>query len=230
MVILLGADTQFVSLECLMTSVTDMFPNVFRRAYRRELLLLCLCSVCFFLGLLLVTEGGLYFLQLFDHYVCSGNNLLLLSVCQSIAIGWIYGADRLYDNIEDMIGYRPWPLMKHCWLYVTPAVCLGTFVFSIVKYKPLKFNKTYVYPTWAYALGWFLGLFCVLLVPLWIIFKVTTMKGTIWQNLRQLCVPQSLTHRKAKQPEQCPLNPDITLTPVANEYKGRGGAEMEMQV
>lgn len=34
------------------------------------------------------------------------------------------GADRLYDNIEDMIGYRPWPLMKHCWLYVTPAVCL----------------------------------------------------------------------------------------------------------
>lgn len=61
----------------------------------------------------------------------------------------------------------------------------GTFVFSIVKYKPLKFNKTYVYPTWAYALGWFLGLFCVLLVPLWIIFKVTTMKGTIWQVCTQ---------------------------------------------
>ncbi|XP_010767550.1 sodium- and chloride-dependent GABA transporter 2-like isoform X1 [Notothenia coriiceps] len=56
MVILLGADTQFVSLECLMTSVTDMFPTVFRRAYRRELLLLCLCTICFFLGLLLVTE------------------------------------------------------------------------------------------------------------------------------------------------------------------------------
>ena len=38
-----------------------------------------------------VFQGGLYFLQLFDHYVCSGNNLLLLSVFQSIAIGWIYG-------------------------------------------------------------------------------------------------------------------------------------------
>lgn len=47
---------QFVSLECLMTSVTDMFPTVFRKGYRRELLLLCLCAVCFFLGLLLVTE------------------------------------------------------------------------------------------------------------------------------------------------------------------------------
>ncbi|XP_068598353.1 solute carrier family 6 member 11a [Brachionichthys hirsutus] len=230
MVILLGADTQFVSLECLMTSVTDMFPNVFRRSYRRELLLLCLCSVCFLLGLLLVTEGGLYFLQLFDHYVCSGSNLLLLSVFQSIAIGWIYGADRLYDNIEDMIGYRPWPLMKFCWLYITPTICLATFIMSIVKYKPLKFNKTYVYPTWAYALGWFLGLFCVLMVPLWIIFKVTQMKGTVWQNLRQLCHPKNKTHNNANHPEQFPLNQDNDLSPAASEGKASGGAEIELQM
>ncbi|TKS71365.1 Sodium- and chloride-dependent GABA transporter 3 [Collichthys lucidus] len=157
MVILLGADTQFVSLECLMTSVTDMFPTVFRRAYRRELLLLCLCSVCFFLGLLLVTEG--------------------------------------------------------------------TFIFSVVKYKPLKFNKTYIYPAWAYALGWSLGLFCVLLVPLWIIFKMTQMKGTVWQKLRQLCQPEIKTHNTAKRPEQYPLNPDNSLTPAASEYKANGGAE-----
>ncbi|KAM4740548.1 sodium- and chloride-dependent GABA transporter 2-like isoform 2-T2 [Anableps anableps] len=229
MVILLGADTQFVSLECLMTSVTDMFPSVFRRAYRRELLLLCLCTVCFFLGLLLVTEGGLYFLQLFDHYVCSGNNLLLLSVCQSIAIAWIYGADRLYDNIEDMIGYRPWPLMKICWLYITPAVCLGTFIFSVVRYRPLKFNKTYIYPTWAYALGWFLGLFCVLMVPLWILFKLTQMEGTLLQRLRQLCRPEKM-NSKTKQPERYPLNPVSALTPGVSEYKGSCAAEMEMQV
>ncbi|KAH0617059.1 hypothetical protein JD844_028673 [Phrynosoma platyrhinos] len=34
------------------------------------------------------------------------------------------GADRFYDNIEDMIGYRPWPLIKYCWIFITPAVCL----------------------------------------------------------------------------------------------------------
>ncbi|XP_036839794.1 sodium- and chloride-dependent GABA transporter 2 isoform X2 [Oncorhynchus mykiss] len=227
MVILLGADTQFVSLECLMTSVTDMFPTVFRRGYRRELLLLCLCSVCFFLGLLLVTEGGLYFLQLFDHYVCSGNNLLLLSVCQSIAIGWIYGVDRLYDNIEDMIGYRPWPVIKYCWLYVTPTVCLGTFIFSLVQYKPLKFNKTYLYPDWAYALGWFLGLACVALVPLWMIWKVYRSKLTVWQSLKQLCRPETnkALNQKQQSPEQCPLNPDSILN---LEYKGSGVVELEM--
>lgn len=33
------------------------------------------------------------------------------------------GAERFYDNIEDMIGYRPWPLIKYCWRFITPAVC-----------------------------------------------------------------------------------------------------------
>lgn len=45
----------------------------------------------FLILILMIFQGGLYFLQLFDHYVCSGNNLLLLSVFQSIGIGWIYG-------------------------------------------------------------------------------------------------------------------------------------------
>ncbi|CAL8335510.1 unnamed protein product [Merluccius merluccius] len=230
MVILLGADTQFVSLECLMTSVTDMFPTVFRRGYRRELLLLCLCTVCFLLGLLLVTEGGLYFLQLFDHYVCSGNNLLLLSVCQSIAIGWIYGADRFYDDIEDMIGYRPWPVMKYCWLYVTPAVCLGTFIFSLAKYQPLKFNKTYAYPGWAYVLGWCLGLFCVFLVPLWIVFKVSQMKGDLMQRIKQLCIPENKNHSKKRTSERCPLDPDNNLLPAPRDFKENGEVEMDLPV
>lgn len=34
------------------------------------------------------------------------------------------GADRFYDNIEDMIGYRPGPYIKYCWLYLTPATCI----------------------------------------------------------------------------------------------------------
>ncbi|XP_029704217.1 sodium- and chloride-dependent GABA transporter 2-like isoform X2 [Takifugu rubripes] len=123
MVILLGLDSQFVGMECLMTSLVDLFPNFLRKGCRRELLLLAICSTCCLLGLSLVTEGGMYLLQLLDHHVCSGTTLLLLSLCQSVSIGWVYGSERFYKNITDMIGYRPNPFMKYCWTYITPFIC-----------------------------------------------------------------------------------------------------------
>lgn len=33
------------------------------------------------------------------------------------------GSDRFYDNIEDMIGYRPLSLIKWCWKVLTPGIC-----------------------------------------------------------------------------------------------------------
>lgn len=110
--------TQFVSLEALMTSVTDLYPNLIRRGHRRELLLLFVCIICFLIGLVMITpvsrvylvqmnsslsvvekcdflspQGGLYVFQVYDHFSCSGASLLLLSIFQSVAIGWIYGTN-----------------------------------------------------------------------------------------------------------------------------------------
>uniref|UniRef100_A0A674AIZ7 Transporter n=1 Tax=Salmo trutta TaxID=8032 RepID=A0A674AIZ7_SALTR len=179
MIILLGLDSQFVGLECLMTSVVDLFPNFLRREFRRELLLLAICTTCFILGLALVTEGGMYLLQLLDHHVCSGTTLLLLAICQSVCIAWVYGAERFYGNISDMIGYRPLPLMKYCWLYITPTVCTATFIFSIVKYSPLKFSNTYVYPVWANIIGWFVATISLSFIPLWMVYKMANGNGTL---------------------------------------------------
>uniref|UniRef100_A0A8C9VKJ8 Transporter n=1 Tax=Scleropages formosus TaxID=113540 RepID=A0A8C9VKJ8_SCLFO len=201
MIILLGIDSQ-VRLP-LMTSVTDMFPTLIRRGYRRELLLLLLCSVCFLLGLLLVTQGGLYLLQLFDHYVCSGATLLFLSICQSICIGWVYGADRFYGNIENMIGYRPRALVKYCWLYLIPVICTGTFIFSLVRHTPLKFNKSYSYPGWAYALGWFLAVSSLSLIPLTMLYKVARAQGTLCQVGTSCCGQRGCSEQDAAHIGTC---------------------------
>ncbi|KAM4547483.1 sodium- and chloride-dependent GABA transporter 2-like [Fundulus diaphanus] len=189
MIILLGLDSQFVGIECVMTSLVDHFPSYLNQGYRRELLLLVICCISCMFGLLLVTEGGIYLLQLLDHHVCSGTTLLLLSFCQSISIGWVYGTDRFYDNITEMIGYRPFPFMKYCWRYITPLVCLGTFVFSIIKYTPLKFSNSYVYPLWANVLGWFFATVSLSLIPLFVLFKLFQGQGTLRQRFLSLCKP-----------------------------------------
>uniref|UniRef100_A0A669DSQ8 Transporter n=2 Tax=Oreochromis niloticus TaxID=8128 RepID=A0A669DSQ8_ORENI len=184
MIILLGIDGQFAGLESIMTSLTDVYPAHIRKGYRRELCLMLICAICYMFGLLLVSEAGAYILQIFDHYVCSGPTLLLMAIFQSVIIGWIYGAQRFCDNIEDMIGYKPLSLIKYCWLYATPLICSGTLVFLLISYTPLKFNNTYVYPWWAYWIGWFLAMSSLSMIPVTMIYKLAKGRGSLWQRLK----------------------------------------------
>lgn len=201
MVIFLGLDSEFVYQEALVTTISDMYPSFFQNNCHRKLLLLGINVGSFLVGLLMVTEGGLYIFQLFDYYACSGMTLLLFAILQSVCIGWVYGGDRQYDNIKDMIGYRPWPFMKYCWQYFTPAICTCTFLFSLIKYTPLKFNNTYEYPWWGYAIGGLFTLSSTLMVPLWMLYAVCITPGTLRQRLKLLCTPAkdlpSATSKKA---------------------------------
>ncbi|XP_034528832.1 sodium- and chloride-dependent GABA transporter 2-like [Notolabrus celidotus] len=185
MIILLGIDGQFAGLESIMTSLTDVYPAQIRQGYRREVLLFLICAMCYLIGLLLVSEAGAYILQIFDHYVCSGPTLLLMAVLQSVIIGWIYGAERFYDNIKDMIGYKPLSLIKYCWMYGTPAICSGTLVFLLLRYTPLRFNNSYVYPWWAYCIGWFLAMSSLIMIPLTMVCKLAKGKGTLWERIKE---------------------------------------------
>ncbi|MED6293593.1 hypothetical protein CHARACLAT_012084 [Characodon lateralis] len=189
MLILLGLDTQFVVMEVIMTSIMDMFPRVMRRRGRRESFLLLFCLICFFSQLVMITEGGMFVFQLFDYYACNGACILFLCVFETLSMGWVFGADRLYSIIKDMTGVHANPFFKICWLYLTPLVSLGSFVCSLVQYQPLTFNRWYTYPSWAYVLGWVLALSSILLVPGWALYKLATGSGTPRQRLQYLCKP-----------------------------------------
>ncbi|XP_053272998.1 sodium- and chloride-dependent GABA transporter 2 [Pleuronectes platessa] len=205
MIIMLGLDTQFVSLEALMTSVSDLYPHLIRRGHRRELLLLLICFVCFLVGLVMVTPGGLYVFQVYDHFSCSGASLLLLSICQSVAIGWVYGAERFSGNIRDMTGYSPLPVFKLCWKYLTPAVCTATFVFSLVCWAPLSLGNGLVAPLWATTLGWILTLSSVSLLPFWAIYALVTTPGSLKQRFQHLCSPAELSSSRHLPTNTSPL-------------------------
>uniref|UniRef100_A0A8C4P4P1 Transporter n=1 Tax=Dromaius novaehollandiae TaxID=8790 RepID=A0A8C4P4P1_DRONO len=189
MVVLLGLDSQFVCVESLVTALVDMYPTIFRKKNRRETLILLVSILSYLVGLMMLTEGGMYVFQLFDYYAASGMCLLFVAIFETLCIAWVYGAERFYDNIEDMIGYRPWPVIKYCWLFITPAVCMATFLFSLIKYTPLTYNKKYVYPWWGDTLGWLLALSSMVCIPLWIIYKLSTIKGSLRERLHQLTCP-----------------------------------------
>uniref|UniRef100_A0A8D0U1N0 Transporter n=1 Tax=Sus scrofa TaxID=9823 RepID=A0A8D0U1N0_PIG len=150
-------------------------------------------SILFFIMLLLLgldSQGGMYVFQLFDYYAASGVCLLWVAFFECFAIAWIYGSDNFYDGIEDMIGYRPGPWMKYCWAVVTPVLCLGCFIFSLVKYVPLTYNKVYVYPDWAIGLGWSLALSSILCVPLVMVIRLCQTEGPFLVRLKYLLAPR----------------------------------------
>lgn len=65
----------------------------------------------------------------------------------------------------------------------------ATFIFSLVKYTPLKFNNITPYPWWGNALGWWFTLSSTLLVPIFMIYNLSVTPGTLWQV--SMCISKS---------------------------------------
>uniref|UniRef100_A0A672MAJ8 Transporter n=1 Tax=Sinocyclocheilus grahami TaxID=75366 RepID=A0A672MAJ8_SINGR len=178
MLLLLGLDSQFVEVEGQITSLVDLYPSLLRKGYRREIFIAVICVISYLLGLTMVTKGGMYVFQLFDYYAASGVCLLWVAFFECVAVAWVYGADNFYDAIEDMIGYRPNSWMKWSWMLITPVLC-GCFVFSLVKYKPLTYNKFYEYPDWSIGLGWALALTSMICIPMMVVIKIIQSDGSL---------------------------------------------------
>uniref|UniRef100_A0A8C8BRE2 Transporter n=1 Tax=Oncorhynchus tshawytscha TaxID=74940 RepID=A0A8C8BRE2_ONCTS len=137
--------------------------------------------------------------DMYPSFFLVGHRRKILLLIISVGSFFI-SADRLYDNIEDMIGYRPLPIIKYCLKYVTPVICTVTFVFSLIKFTPLKFNNTFQYPWWGSAVGWWFTLSSTLMVPLWMVYIVSVTPGTLRQRLSILTTPsEDLPMTKAQK-------------------------------
>ncbi|XP_034027761.1 sodium- and chloride-dependent creatine transporter 1 [Thalassophryne amazonica] len=189
MLLMLGLGSQFVGVEGFVTGILDLCSEKYQHRYRRELTVAICCAVSFIIDLSMVTKGGMYVFQLFDYYSASGTTLLWQSFWECMVVAWVYGADHYMDDIAHMIGYRPFPWMKWCWSFMTPCVCIGVFLFQLVNYKPLTYNKTYVYPWWGEAIGWCLALSSMLCVPVTLIYKLFKTQGSFTERWARLTRP-----------------------------------------
>ncbi|XP_035207354.1 sodium- and chloride-dependent GABA transporter 1-like isoform X2 [Stegodyphus dumicola] len=178
----LGINSQFCTVEALVSSIVDEWPKFLMA--RRKLFSLFVCIILCLLGLPMVTEGGMYIFQLMDFYAASGIPLLFTVFFQVIAIAWVYGVGRLSKNIQAMLGFQPGWYLKIGWTVLIPFVTMGIFLFSIIDYKPLVYAKVYTYPLWGQMMGWGIALCSMVWIPCYAVYYLITTEGTFKQRLR----------------------------------------------
>ncbi len=144
MLLTLGIDSQFCTVEAFITGVVDEWPRYLRP--RRKLFTLGVVILQFVLGIPLVMSGGMYVFQLMDFFSASGFSLLLVVFLEIVGLCWVFGkflslyciynndhifvsgASKIYDNMTDMLGFKPLRWFYYCWVYFAPFIIGVSFV------------------------------------------------------------------------------------------------------
>jgi len=208
MILMVGLDSQFVQVESVVTAIVDLYPDVLRRGRNRELVVGAVCLFDFLIGCSMVMQGGMYVFQLFDYFSASG--IILLSICglEATVLSWVYGADRLMDNMEMMLGFKLPNVFKLSWKYVTPILTSCMVVFAIVFYKTLKYNQVYEYPSWALGIGWVLTCSSLIWIPGYCLYKFFSYPGGLREKWQSSTKPELKAHHL--RPQDWDSNPSIT--------------------
>lgn len=183
MLLTLGLDSQFAIIETITTSIQDAFPLVMKK--RRIPITIACSSVLFLLGLVCVTQAGIFWVNLIDYF-CGGWAILFAAVLELIGICWIYGANRFIEDIEMMIGKKHWSFWlwwRGCWMFVSPALLLAILLWSLITFESPSYG-TIKYPIWGTALGWCMIICCLIWIPIVAVIKVFRARGNFLQTCR----------------------------------------------
>ncbi|CAF1107259.1 unnamed protein product [Adineta ricciae] len=164
-----------------------------------------LWSVLFFVMLIFIgldSQGGMYVFKIFDYYSASGWCLLIVLFFECIGVSWFYGADRFYEDINNMIGYYPNQFWKWCWKSIA--------IFSLVKYEPVTYKK-YRFPKWAEYLGWSIALSSIVAIPIYAIAFFARQTGTLkerWNTATRSTLNDNEQNESMSYEESVALNND----------------------
>ncbi|XP_062576126.1 sodium- and chloride-dependent betaine transporter-like [Saccostrea cucullata] len=185
MLLTVGLDSTFGTIEPVYTALCDSF-RIWRK--RRALLTAIFSGVCFLVGLIMCTEGGMYVFQLIDWY-SAAIAVPLFGFFECIVFGWIYGAEMFSRDVALMTGHGIPTIIRISWCFITPLILLITMIVTLNSYVPPEYG-TYKYPDWAQGFGWFVAVIPLLPIPLLAYREIRLASGsTFWEKLRKSLQP-----------------------------------------
>uniref|UniRef100_A0A3Q3MHV7 Transporter n=1 Tax=Mastacembelus armatus TaxID=205130 RepID=A0A3Q3MHV7_9TELE len=195
MLFMLGVDTLFGNMEGITTAVLDEFPQLRQNTLHKSLFLGALCFCFYLMGLLLVTDGGIYWFTLIDSFSTSFG-LIIITLFMCIGISFFYGVNQFCQDIIDMICHcPPWCTkvllyFKACWTFFTPFLLLFilSYIFIEMYNTSLRYGS-YVYPRWGKALGVCMGAACCLQILIWAIVAIYKETGTLKDRFQKTIQP-----------------------------------------
>ena len=221
MLLLLGLDSEFNSLETIFTALLDKYPSLRSSLKKKALAFAIFCIPFFLLGLPMVCPGGTDLLELVDTFA-AGWPIFLLAIIETLSVAWLYGTPRFSKDISAMMPYLlngpwrkkfvPW-VMRVYWGFITPAMLTFVMVFSWTSYQHRKYMGEEV-------LGWFCTIFIIIWVPvfaIWMAVKAAKREGGFIRGIKAAAKHSSKwgPYLKAHRREVAAIHGDV-LTAVAS--------------
>ncbi|XP_057204052.1 sodium-dependent neutral amino acid transporter B(0)AT2 [Triplophysa rosa] len=175
MLVNLGLGSMFGTIQGILTPIVDTFK------VRKEYLTVGCCVLAFGIGLIFVQRSGNYFVAMFDDYSAT-LPLLIVVLLENIAVAWIYGTEKFFEDLKDMLGFTPYRFYYYMWKFVTPILLIGLLVTSIIQLglsppsysawnQQMAQEQSLSYPPWGLAVCISLVVLAMLPVPVVFILR-----------------------------------------------------------
>lgn len=153
MLLTLAIDSAFSLFEGVAASIRDRFPQV-----PQIKIVFALIVLMFFASLIYITKGGLYALDIVDHFVVD-YGLVVVGILEAIIVGWLWKGNKLRQFINQHSEWKLGKLWDISIKFIIPVFLIVLLILNLVD----EFRTPYEgYPT---AALFYLGILPMLLVP-----------------------------------------------------------------
>ena len=161
MLLTLGIDSAFSLVEAAVAGGMDEW------GLSRRVTNIGICVIGFLGGVIFTTKGGLYLLDVIDHFL-SNFGLVVVGLLECIIIGFIFKANNLREYVNGISEFRIGAIWNFSIKFLTPIILIVLLTLNLIERIKSPYGG---YPAW---IGW--AFLVVIIVGAFLLSKITGRK------------------------------------------------------